>query len=159
MVLLRTAPLLGTTASLWYTVDQLCVLRVFTFPEHRAKSNEILPSWFKTWFTGSGITSIIVLNTLTLSTATANLLINRSALTELNSARWYGAGLAFTLAHFAFVPAIMWSVKAIVDNSSDGESTHDLDAWLAVHKVRMSTVDLLGWASFLVAVMKTLKTR
>lgn len=157
LVLLRTAPLITATASLWHSIDQWQYYRIFTMPENRKKSNVLLPSYWKSVLYGSALRSVILLNTLTISAATANLLMERPVLNLANSARWYGFGLACTIGHFAFVPAVMWKIKAIIEDTSMGQSTRDLDAWLDVHKLRTLTVDLLSWAGFLMTVITTLK--
>lgn len=65
--------------------------------------------------------------------------------------------MIFSLAHFAFVPAVAWKVKDMMEDNTKGKSTTVLDRWMKVHYVRMFTVDLLAFGSFLAATLATVK--
>ena len=95
------------------------------------------------------------MHTLTLGTSIANLPMQRLMLQRVGSSRWYGAGLAFALAHFAFVPWVAHPIEEIVKGKSKEESTTHLRRWLYIHRVRSLLVDLPAWASFLVAALMT----
>jgi len=71
------------------------------------------------------------------------------------SSRWYAAGLAFTVLHFAFVPFIAFPIRDIIEDRSRGESTRDMRRWLDIHRIRVFVADIPSWASFLAAVLTT----
>ncbi|KAK9779995.1 putative Integral membrane protein [Seiridium cardinale] len=69
-------------------------------PEHDEKANELVPSYFKTFFPG-GAARIFLLYGISISTGAANFQ------GQPNGAwRWYAAGTALAATHFAFVPKI-----------------------------------------------------
>lgn len=160
--LLRIAPLVTTTSSLMYAWDEHWFLSGFlhthadpsTDADYKAHSNALLPRYFRRFFE-QGIWIIASLNCATLASSITNLLIDRP-LTR-SSTRWYGAGLAFTVAHFLFVPLIAYPIRDIVEDRAQGESSRDLKRWIDIHRVRVIVADLPGWLSFFGAVLTTLK--
>lgn len=156
LALLRVSPLLTSTCSLWFAWDQHFFLHIFNRPEHRAKSNELLPSYFRIFFRG-GVTRVLVLLSLTMSASVANLYAKRPSLEQRGSLGWYAAGASFAFAHLLFVPAIAPKVQAIAEDSSNGNSTEDLAAWLRINALRGLTVDVAAWASLVVAVTRSLR--
>ncbi|KUM61904.1 hypothetical protein ACN42_g5196 [Penicillium freii] len=85
--LLRVAPLLTTTSALLYAWDEHWYLSGFLRSEHKSETETILPSYFRRFFE-QGVFIIAGLNTLTVSTSVANLLIDRPVLDRLRSSRW-----------------------------------------------------------------------
>lgn len=53
-----------------------------------------------------------------------------------------------TASHLLFVPRIAITAPAIIEDHSKGQSTRDLERWLAVHRVRTWTVDLAAWGVY-----------
>lgn len=154
--LLRVAPLVTTTSSLMYAWDEHWFLSGFLRPEIKHHSDAMLPRYFRRFFE-QGVLIIAGLNTITLSSSIANLLIDRPVLNKLGSSRWYWAGLGFTALHFAFVPLIAYPIRDIMEDRSKGQSTKDLVRWLDIHRIRVLVADLPGWASFLAAVLTTFR--
>jgi hypothetical protein len=154
MKLLRLAPLVTTTSSLMYAWDEHWFLSGFLRPEYKHHSEEMLPRYFRRFFE-QGIWIIASLNTLTLSSSVANLLIDRPTLDRLGSSRWYWAGLGFTVCHFLFVPLIAYPIRDIMEDRSKGQSTKDLKRWIDIHRIRVLVADLPGWMSFVMAVLLT----
>lgn len=152
--LLRLAPLVTTTSSLMYAWDEHWFLSGFPRPEYKHHSEAMLPRYFRRFFE-QGIWIVASLNTLTLSSSVANLLIDRPALDRLGSSRWYWAGLGFTVCHFLFVPLIAYPIRDIMEDRSKGHSTKDLKRWIDIHRIRVLVADLPGWMSFLMAVLST----
>ncbi|KAI9839500.1 MAG: hypothetical protein M1819_002125 [Sarea resinae] len=172
--LLRLAPIITTTASLYYAWDQHFFLTVFTQPPLcttlAPTTHQVLPAYFTNFF-NTGIFFILGINAATITTAITNLFVDRRALNDAGSLKWYAAGLALTMAHFAFVPAITGPVGNLValeksrkESAEKGEREPEeagktsmayLHQWLKIHRVRALTVDLAGWTSFLIAVLKT----
>jgi len=146
--LLVVAPLITSACSFWFAVDQHIFLSNFQNPAHRDKSNAILPSYFEK-FLPQALKAIFALNGLSAATAIANLATRGDILRRTGANRWYWSGLLFSLAHFAFVPAVAWKIKDIIDDNTKGQSTGVLAKWLNVHYLRMFTVDLLAFGSFL----------
>ncbi|KAH8812137.1 hypothetical protein F5884DRAFT_303892 [Xylogone sp. PMI_703] len=147
LILLRIAPLLSSTCSLWYALDQSFFLSIFTNPIHCTKSNDILPSYFTTFF-HHGVWRVLGLISISIATSVANL-YHAGLSDELR--KWFVAGALFTASHLLFVPAEGPTTLAIIHNQSKGRSTEDLKRWLKIHLVRTLTVDLAAWACFVVA--------
>jgi hypothetical protein len=100
LVLLRVAPVLTSTMAMRFSHDQWLFLDNFFAPEHREKANEIVPSYFKTFFM-KGIWDIGTLYTLTTATGITNFY------SRPNGAwKWYAAGTALAFLHMTFVPLI-----------------------------------------------------
>jgi hypothetical protein len=100
LTLLRVAPLVTSTAALLFSVDQYVFLDTFLAPQHRHKANEIVPSYFKAFFS-KGIVTIFTLYPLSIATGIGNYHANPNGAWQ-----WYAAGTALAAAHFAFVPII-----------------------------------------------------
>lgn len=156
LVILRTAPLITSTCSLWFAWDQHFFLKLFLQPEHREQSRKILPSYFEAFFR-RGVISVLSLLTLTISTTIANLYIERSALQSRHSFRWYIAGAALTTSHLLFVPFIAPTVQSIIEDQSGSNTDNALQEWLHVNTIRGLTVDLAAWVTLGVAVARTLR--
>lgn len=167
--LLRTAPLVTSTCTLWYAFDQDMFLDVFLHPGHRRRSNELLPSYFHVFFRRAVIRVLGLLG-LTLLGGGCNVLINRQpgvpfparghgfltdhlpCINHQTPLLWYTAGTMMCASHLIFVPSIATKVQAIIDDQSHGQSTRDLERWLAIHRLRTWTVDLAAWVCFAVGV-------
>lgn len=150
--LLRTAPLVTSTCTLWYSLDQDFFLNIFLHPDHRTHSNEFLPSYFRVFF-GPGTLRVLGILALTLTGGGYIILAGRrSGLGGSASMPWYTAGTLFAAGHLLFVPAVAPRIQAIVEDTSRGSSTKDLKSWLNIHRLRTWTVDLASWACFAVAV-------
>lgn len=69
--------------------------------------------------------------------------------------RLYFSGAVFALAHFAFVPAVAWKLRNIMEDEGGKErnSTETLVRWLKVHRLRKWSVDFLALGSFVGATM------
>ncbi|CAI7603783.1 unnamed protein product [Penicillium viridicatum] len=124
--LLRVAPLLTTTSALLYAWDEHWYLSGFLRSEHKSETETILPSYFRRFFE-QGVFIIAGLNTLTVSTSVANLLIDRPVLDRLRSSRWYWAGLGFT----------RW-----IDIHRIRVYVADLPAWMSFLAAVLSTIHL-----------------
>ncbi|CAI7580376.1 unnamed protein product [Penicillium glandicola] len=149
--LLRTAPLITSTCTLWYSLDQDFFLNIFLHPDHRTRSNEFLPSYFRVFFV-PGTLRVLALLALTLTGGGYNILERQSALGSSASLPWYTAGTLLAASHLLFVPAVAPKIQAVIEDASQGSSTTDLERWLTVHRMRTWTVDLAAWACFVVGV-------
>lgn len=191
---LRIVPLVGSTASLTHAWVEWVATSSFLHaptlhpgvspkaikapsapleqtPDRKAEvakaSEVVVPIWFVNFF-NKALWSVIGLNAITGYSAMANVFLFPSGLGEHR--RIYTVGLASAVAHYAFVPAVMWSVEALfkiydtqekgsAEKHQEGRSATDLvRAWVNVHKIRMCTVDLVTWACFAVGVVNVLTT-
>ncbi|KAF1963245.1 hypothetical protein CC80DRAFT_362 [Byssothecium circinans] len=190
---LRLAPLLSSTASLTHAYMEWLTTTAFLksprtdskltrsiiksestdAPPIRDNNNEVaaakdivIPIWYVNFF-HTGLFSVIGLNSVTTYSALANVLLFPEGLGE--SKKIYMAGLAAAVAHYAFVPGVMWSVERLfrlcVKQQAKGEAlgenekglaVESVREWVGVHKVRMATVDFGAWVCFAVAVVKVL---
>ncbi|KAI1402795.1 hypothetical protein F4819DRAFT_264440 [Hypoxylon fuscum] len=158
LTLLRVAPLITSTASLVIAGDSHLFLSSFinlNSPSQRPHVNALAPRYFETFF-WKGLPCIF----LTVGPSVAFGLTNFYARPAAASWAWYAGGTALALAHFAFVPKIMWKVKAAVDAKADADGTgaEAVQGWLDVHYVRMALADIPAWTCFLVATLKSLKS-
>ncbi|KAI0423128.1 hypothetical protein F5X98DRAFT_360212 [Xylaria grammica] len=151
LVFLRVAPVLTSTMALRFSHDQYFFLDNFLAPEHREKAKEIVPSYFTTFFM-KGIWSIGVLYTLTPAAGITNFYSKPSG-----AWKWYAAGTAFTILHMAFVPAVMYKVKALADGPSKEEGLKLLREWLKVHSIRSWVADIPAWVCFVIGCLKSLQ--
>ncbi|KAJ8126959.1 hypothetical protein O1611_g6679 [Lasiodiplodia mahajangana] len=115
LVLLRVAPVLTSTMAMRFSHDQWLFLENFLVPAHREKANDIVPSYFKTFFM-KGIWEIGVLYTLTTATGISNIYSRPGG-----AWKWYAAGTALAFSHMAFVPFVMYKVKGLFDDEPKGQ--------------------------------------
>lgn len=115
----------------------------------------VVPEWFTNFF-NTGVRSVIGLNTFTLLFAGANLALPQGL---GGSKHFYQLGLVAAAAHYAFVPLVGRSVRALIelaaaqaDAGTEGEGTGRavewVREWVRYHKIRMCSVDLLAWGCF-----------
>ncbi|ETS74284.1 hypothetical protein PFICI_14150 [Pestalotiopsis fici W106-1] len=154
MTLLRAAPVISSTAALCYSFDQYNFLTNFLRPIHGDYFNESVPSYFASFFP-AGLPQILLFYGISIGTGMANVS------SQPNDAwRWYAAGTALAVGHFAFVPKIMWAVSALFEEFEDpkGQGNRKLKRWLDIHAVRSFVVDLPAWVCFSVAALASLQT-
>lgn len=150
---LRAAPLVSSTCTLLFAWDQHFFLSIFNKPDIRSKSNELLPSYFETFFY-RGVIRVMAFLSLTVSSTILNHYINHDSLVKSQSLRWYTAGAAFAAGHLLFVPPIAPKVQAVIEDRSKGQSTKDLESWLNLNFIRACTVDLAAWVCFVIGVTR-----
>ncbi|KAI1472774.1 uncharacterized protein F4812DRAFT_410201 [Daldinia caldariorum] len=157
LTLLRVVPLVTSTASIVIAGDSdLFLSALLSLKQHRGKVNEIAPRYFEVFF-WKGLRYILLTYGLSATCGLVNAYSRSHAAASWN---WYAAGSVLALAHFAFVPKIMWKVKDAIDAKEEpnGGAANALRGWLAVHHVRTALVDVPSWACFLVATVKALKS-
>ncbi|KAF2240668.1 hypothetical protein BU26DRAFT_544903 [Trematosphaeria pertusa] len=131
-----------------------------------AAKDILIPVWFVNFF-HTGLYSVIGFNSLTTSSALANLFLFPDGLGG-EGKMWYTAGLVAALAHYAFVPGVMGSVERLftlcvrrarggeVEEEETGAAARSVREWVGVHRVRWGTVDAWAWGCFLVGVVGVL---
>ncbi|RYP76512.1 hypothetical protein DL771_001746 [Monosporascus sp. 5C6A] len=153
LTLLRVAPVVSSSAALWFSHDQYFFLKVFLHIEEH-KAEPAIPAYFRKFFNG-GLARLLPLYAITIGTGIANS-YSRPAAAHL----WYACGAAFALAHFTFVPAVMWKVEHLANEENDAKGTgaEYLKKWLDVHMIRSVIVDFPAWICFSIAALKSLKS-
>ncbi|KAL7622350.1 hypothetical protein AAE478_007854 [Parahypoxylon ruwenzoriense] len=153
LTLLRVAPLITSTISLAHAGDaHLFLSTLVGLERERPRVNEIVPRYFESFF-WKGLPLIFASYGLSAALGAANYFSRPNA-----ALAWYVGGSALALAHFAFVPKIMWKVKAAIDAEEhpNGSGARDIQGWLNVHYVRMALADFPAWSCFLIAALKSL---
>lgn len=133
--------------------------------ELKKAKDVVIPYWFTKFF-NTGVVSVVGLNSLTLLSASLNLLLPSSHAGWEASKKYYVVGLASAAAHYVFVPLVGRSVKALMVMAAEqarGSAKGDVDGkeeigegkaaewvreWVGWHRIRMVTVDLVAWNCF-----------
>ncbi|WVQ95817.1 hypothetical protein IAU59_002916 [Kwoniella sp. CBS 9459] len=151
---LRVVPLLSSTMSLQWAVDEYQFLSSWMNPSYRAQADELLPPWFKTWgaqstavlFTtfpwsaGAGITNLWRLRNTNTNTSWTT-----------GAGPWYAAGVFFAFAHMFFGPKALGLLKKIRQGEPAGKPTTSLATWLRMHTIRAFVADLPAVICFAIA--------
>ncbi|KAI0803892.1 hypothetical protein GGR55DRAFT_380547 [Xylaria sp. FL0064] len=151
LVLLRVAPVVTTTMAMRFSHDQYFFLGNFLAPPHRDKANDIVPSYFTTFFM-RGIWDIGILYTLTPAIGITNFYSHPNG-----AWKWYAAGTALALFHLAFAPFVMYKVKGLADDEPKGQGNKLLRQWLDVHILRSWLADVPAWLCFTIGCLKSLQ--
>ncbi|KAI2628057.1 putative integral membrane protein [Hypomontagnella submonticulosa] len=155
ITLLRVIPVISSTCQLWFGWDQYEFLQLFLKSDIRSHSNQLLPSYFKTFF-DRGAPRVVALLLTTIVSSAANLrYAPDNILRERGSFIWYSAAIGFALGHQVYFPFVVPHIRAITADAKD-KNTTELGHWLYVHNWRTLTVDLAGWICALVAAVNTL---
>lgn len=107
---------------------------------------------------------MIGLNGITLVSAVTNLWGVKDGVSG-EARMYYLTGLAAAAAHYLFVPMVAPAVENLFvmcakNEKGEGESKEGSGAvqnvreWRAAHRIRMGSVDIVAWLSFLVGVTK-----
>lgn len=111
---------------------------------------------------------MIGLNSITLASASVNLWVFREGLGI--GRRYYLGGFVAAVAHYAFVPLVGESVSRLFVMCAEREkgrkggregkgpliAVQELQAWVGFHKLRMCSVDVVAWVSFMVGAVNVL---
>jgi hypothetical protein len=100
--LLRVAPLVSSSAAVWFCYDQWMYYGTFLHRDVRQKTNDILPAYWNAHLS-KGLAGIFSLYGLSAATGLANAL-SRGGRPAAPGSRWYIVGACLSVAHFAFVP-------------------------------------------------------
>lgn len=155
---LLVTPLISSTCTLWYSKDQDFFLSIFTERINEKKANDVLPSYIKGMFV-RGTSVVVGLIAVTFWSSLANIYLYRPILQSRGSLRWYVGTAALALGHLAWVPAVAWKLKALMDETTEDEGTTNvgmMKKWLWVNFTRMVTTDLSAWLCAVAAISTTL---
>ncbi|KAF7539839.1 hypothetical protein G7Z17_g12339 [Cylindrodendrum hubeiense] len=156
--LLLVTPLISSTCTLWFSRDQDFFLSIFTERIDEKKANDVLPSYI-TGMTLRGTSAVVGLIAITSFSSLANIWLYRPILQSRGSLRWYAWTAALALGHIAWVPAVAWKLKTLMDGTAEAEGTTNVDTmkrWLLVNFTRMVTTDLSAWLCAVAAISTTL---
>jgi hypothetical protein len=153
MALLRVAPLVTSTVAMQYSVDQHLFLNNFLAIKQETKTEAVVHPYFRRFFI-RGFVVLAPAYTLSIAVGFINFYLRPN---DFKS--WYACGTAFALAHFAFVPKIMWKVEALTneDNEVKHQGLEYLKDWLEIHAVRSLLVDFPAWLCFSLAALKSFR--
>ena len=149
--LLRLAPLILSTISLTNAHDHDLFFRTLSHPLCAAKTNAVIPPWMTVYMPRGGIT-IMTLYSSTLLLAIANVYTGNT-----EAARYYYAGMAFTIGHFLFAGRAIGLLNRMKNDGSKGKGSDDMAAWVRMNVLRTLTVDFPGWVCYLLAAMGSLQ--
>lgn len=154
--LLRLLPVLSSTVTLMFAVDEHIFLGTWMHPAFRDRANAHLPAWFYHW--GRRGRWIIILGyQANYSLALLNILLYRGQLHAAGSEKWYWLGLMFSVGHIAiFARGALKLLAEIKGDVPKGNSTYSMGVWLTMNWIRALTTDLPAWVCFIVAALKTL---
>jgi hypothetical protein len=146
--LLRVAPLVSSSAAVWFCYDQWMYYGTFLHRDVKQKTNDILPAYWNAHIS-KGLAGIFSLYGLSAATGLANAL-SRGGRPAAPGSRWYLAGACLSVAHFVFVPWVAEEIRAMVH---DGNAVESQARWMRFHLTRTFTVDIPGWVCFGLAVL------
>jgi hypothetical protein len=146
--LLRVSPLLLSTSTLTYAWCENFFYGAFLATSHRRESNAVLPGYLN-YVVPRSVPGVVFHYALTAILAGANVYAGREQLSRV----FYGLGAAFTLTHFAFVPAVIGPLQRIMADSGPGKSTEEMEEWLWWHRIRLAVADVPAWLSYAGAVL------
>ncbi|TVY16903.1 hypothetical protein LARI1_G007193 [Lachnellula arida] len=153
---LRLLPVLSTTITLMFAVDEHIFLGTWMHPSFRDRANAHLPVWFQYWLRRGGwviklgYPSNYILGLL-------NLVVARDQLHTAGSRKWYVLGLLFSVGHIVIYARRALKLLAEIENDvPKGNSTYSMGVWLKMNWVRAVTTDLPALLCFIVAALKTL---
>lgn len=149
--LLHIGPLVSSTVTLWFSLDQQMFLSIFLNKKVEPQSKDILTPYWQVFFDG-GLYRVIAPLVVTMGTCGTIIATNKDIVSAKGSYPWYIASALLAAGHFAFVPAIAPKIRAL----QSGGSTGVLRQWLDIHFLRTSSVDLLAWTACMIASVRTL---
>jgi hypothetical protein len=153
---LRLLPLLTSSWTLFFALDEHIFLGTWTRPSYTQTANVHLPASFTLWGR-RGRWTILLGYPSNYLLAILNLLVARDELYAASAAKWYALGLLFSFGHIVIYGKT--AIGLLADIKADrpkGNSTHSMDVWLRMNMIRALTTDLPAWVCFIVAVLKAL---
>lgn len=153
---LHLLPVLTSTATLMYAVDEHIFLGTWMHPGFRERANSHLPAWFYNWGR-RGRWPIILGYPANYTLGLLNVVIAGRQIRTGSAAKWYALGLLFSVGHIAIYArkaiGLLADIKADVPK---GNSTHSMGVWLKMNMLRTATTDFPAWLCFITAALKAL---
>jgi hypothetical protein len=154
--LLRLLPVLSSTVTLMFAIDEHIFLGTWTRPSMHDKANAHLPAWFQLW--GRRGRWVIILGyPANYALALLNLAMARDELYSTGSTKWYLLGFLFSFGHIGIYGSTAMKLLADIRNGIPrGNVTHSMAVWLKMNWLRALTTDLPAWICFIIAALKVL---
>jgi hypothetical protein len=153
--LLRILPVVSSTVTLQFAVDEHIFLGTWVHPNFRDRANAHLPVWFYNW--GRRGRWVIILGYPTnYALSILNFLISHDQLHTAGSEKWYWLGFMFSLGHMIYGPTALKLLSEIKNDVPKGNSTCSMGVWLKMNWTRALLTDFPAWIFFIVAALKTL---
>ncbi|KAL1866680.1 hypothetical protein Daus18300_006624 [Diaporthe australafricana] len=154
MSVLHLIPVVTSTVSLWFAIDQYFFLGIFLHKDIEPGTKHVLtPDWKTTIATGLGYVIAPLVVTIA-STASILNITSTKLLQDKGSCCWYIASAVLTAGHSTFVSAILPRIRSL----SNGGLTPARSMWRRMHVTRTVTVDHSCWVACLGASAKTFWT-
>ncbi|WWD05704.1 hypothetical protein V865_003785 [Kwoniella europaea PYCC6329] len=152
--ILRLVPIISSTVSLQWAVDEYQFLSSWQPHSYREQANDLLPRWFRTWGPKG---TIILFSSFPWSAGAGltNLYTLRNTPWRVGGAKMFyafGVGLAF--GHMIFGPKALGLLEKIRNGEPSGRPTETLAEWLKMHVFRTFVTDLPAVVCFLLAGVK-----
>jgi hypothetical protein len=153
--LLRISPLILSTVTLTFAGCEAHFYSVFLHDNHRAKSNTLLPSWWKVNF-GRMIPYFLATYALNIILSITNLLTRSHDFAASGAKPWYVLGTMGAVAHFLFARLDFYYARDITEGGAKGKSVESMKNWLSMHTIRMLVADIPGWVGNFLGVLATI---
>jgi hypothetical protein len=154
--ILRILPVLGSTVTLMFAVDEHIFLGTWMHPDFRDRANAHLPGWFTHW--GRRGRWVIILGyPFNFLVSIANLLVARHQLQAAGATPWYSLGFLFSFGHIAIFGFRALGLLADIRNDRPkGNSTYSMGVWLTMNWFRALVTDFPAWLFFIAGALKAL---
>lgn len=154
--MLHLLPVLSSTVTLMFAIDEHIFLGTWTRPSFHDTTNEHLPSWFKLW--GRRGRWVIILGyPINYALALLNIIFGYSELHAAGATKWYILGLLFSIGHIAiYGPGAIKLLDDIKNGVPKGNVTQTMETWLVMNWKRALTTDFPAWICFIVGALAVL---
>lgn len=156
--LLRVLPVVSSTVSLQWAVDEYQFLSSWLIHSIRLEADIILPKWFKAWGPKG---TLVLFSSFPWSwgVGMANVwALRHLSWTDWRGANiWYAAGTAFSMGHMLFGPKALNLLAKIRNGEPKGRPTESLGEWLTMHATRTFLMDLPAVICFAFGATQALK--
>jgi hypothetical protein len=153
--LLRLLPVISSTATLQFAVDEQLIFGTWMQPALHEHTNTTLP----TWWTQGGLRwrwVIILGYPINYILGILNLLIARDELYAASATKWYVLGLTLSIAHMYFVKTALHCIGCIEKGVPKDNVVQSMGAWLRMNWIRGWITDFPAWLCFIVGALKVL---
>lgn len=153
--LLRLLPVLSSTMTLMFALDEHIIFGTWMHPSIRERANANL----STWWTRGGLRWrwVIILGCpINYILGILNLVFSRDELQVTGSSKWYTLGLIFSIGHMVYIRTALKLITDIEKDVPKGNVTYSMEGWLRMNWVRAVTTDLPAWLCFITAALKVL---
>lgn len=153
--LLRLLPVISSTATLQFAVDEHLIFGTWMGPSLRQNANTTLPAW---WTRGGLRWQWVLIFGYPLNYlfGVLNLVSRYDQLQATGSSRWYALGLMFSVGHMLFLKMALERIADIEEGTPKNNVTVSMGRWLQMNWVRALVTDLPAWVCWTVAAVSAL---